>query len=93
MATILGTLIGLALTRYEFRGRRSMNLLIFMPMTAPEIILGASLLALWVSAGRGARILDHPVAHIMFNISFVVVTIRARLAGMTDHLEEAGMDL
>ena len=55
VATTFGTLIGLALTRYAFRGRWLMNLLIFIPMTAPEIILGASLLTLWVSFGHRAR--------------------------------------
>jgi spermidine/putrescine transport system permease protein len=92
-ATAFGTMIGLALTRHEFRGRWIMNLLIFIPMTAPEIILGASLLTLWVSFGVERGFLTILAAHIMFNISFVVVTVRARLAGMNRSLEEAGMDL
>ena len=93
VATVFGTMIGLALTRYEFRGRSAMNLLIFIPMTAPEIILGAALLTLWVSLGVERGFFTILAAHIMFNISFVVVTIRARLQGMTRSLEEAGMDL
>jgi spermidine/putrescine transport system permease protein len=93
VATTFGTMIGLALTRYQFRGRGAMNLLIFIPMTAPEIILGAALLTLWVSLGVERGFLTILAAHIMFNISFLVVTIRARLAGMTRSLEEAGMDL
>jgi spermidine/putrescine transport system permease protein len=93
VATTLGTMIALALTRYEFRGRGLMNLLIFIPMTAPEIILGASLLTLWVSFGVERGFLTILVAHVMFNISYVVVTVRARLAGMGRTLEEAGMDL
>ncbi len=93
VATTLGTMIGLALTRYAFRGRWIMNLLIFVPMTAPEIILGASLLTLWVGTGVERGFLTILAAHIMFNISFVVVTVRARLAGMNQSLEEAGMDL
>jgi spermidine/putrescine transport system permease protein len=93
VATTFGTMIGLALTRYEFRARWAMNLLIFIPMTAPEIILGASLLTLWVSLGVERGFLTILAAHIMFNISFVVVTVRARLAGMNRSLEEAGMDL
>ena len=93
VATAFGTMIGLALTRYEFRGRWLMNLLIFIPMTAPEIILGASLLTLWVSLGVERGFLTILVAHIMFNISFVVVTVRARLVGFNRSLEEAGMDL
>ena len=70
-----------------------MNLLIFIPIAAPEIILGASLLTLWVSLGVERGFFTILAAHIMFNISFVVVTIRARLAGLTRSLEEAGMDL
>jgi spermidine/putrescine transport system permease protein len=93
LATAFGTMIALALTRYHFRGRGFMNLLIFIPMTAPEIILGASLLTLWVSFGVGRGFLTILVAHVMFNISFVVVTVRARLAGFNRSLEEAGMDL
>ena len=54
IATILGTLIGLALTRYEFRGRNGLNLLIFIPMATPEIIMGASLLSLFVSASASS---------------------------------------
>lgn len=93
VATTFGTMIALALTRYEFGGRGPLNLLIFIPMTAPEIILGASLLTLWVSLGAGRGFLTILVAHIMFNISYVVVTVRARLIGFNRSLEEAGMDL
>jgi spermidine/putrescine transport system permease protein len=93
IATTLGTMTGLALTRYSFRGRAVMNLLIFIPMTAPEIILGASLLTLWITFGVTRGIPTILVAHVMFNISYVVVTVRARLAGMNKSLEEAGMDL
>ena len=93
VATIFGTLIALSLTRYQFRGRSLMNLLIFIPMTAPEIILGASLLTLWVAIGTARGLPTILVAHIMFNISYVVVTVRARLIGFNRSLEEAGMDL
>jgi spermidine/putrescine transport system permease protein len=93
VATAFGTMIGLALTRYAFRGRWLMNMLIFVPVTAPEIILGASLLTLWVSLGVERGFLTILVSHIMFNISFVVVTVRARLVGFNRSLEEAGMDL
>lgn len=93
VATTLGTMMGLALTRFEFRARALVNLLIFIPMTAPEIILGASLLTLWVGLGVERGLLTILAAHIMFNISFVVVTVRARLAGFNRSLEEAGMDL
>jgi spermidine/putrescine transport system permease protein len=93
VATIFGTLIALALTRYEFRGRGPLNLLIFLPIATPEIVLGASLLALFVSAGVDRGLPTVTIAHIMFNISFVVVTVRARIAGFDRNLEEAAMDL
>ena len=93
LATAFGTMIALALARYEFRGRSTLNLLIFIPMAAPEIILGASLLTLWISVGTPRGFLTILVAHVMFNISYVVVTVRARLVGFNRSLEEAGMDL
>jgi spermidine/putrescine transport system permease protein len=93
VATTLGTLIGLALTRYEFRGRSPLNLLIFLPIATPEIVLGASLLAMFVSIGAARSIVTIIIAHIMFNVSYVVVTVRARLAGFNRSLEEAAMDL
>jgi spermidine/putrescine transport system permease protein len=72
-----------------------MNLLIFLPMATPEIVMGASLLALFVAAGFGGQLgfWTILIAHIMFCLSFVVVTVRARLAGMGPTLEQAAMDL
>jgi spermidine/putrescine transport system permease protein len=93
VATVLGTLIGLALTRYQFRGRGATNLFIFLPMATPEIVLGASLLTMFVAIEQPRNELTILIAHIMFNISFVVVTVRARLTGFPRHLEEAAMDL
>jgi len=93
ISTVLGTLIGMALTRYEFRGRNGLNLLIFVPMATPEIIMGASLLSLFVSFGVQRDLTTIVIAHVMFNISFVVVTVRARIAGFNRSLEEAAMDL
>ena len=97
VATILGTLMALALVRYEFRGKRLTNSLIFLPMATPEIVMGASLLTLFVSIGRPPffplGLFTILVAHILFNVSFVVVTVRARLVGFPRHLEEAAMDL
>lgn len=93
VATALGTFIALALVRYRFRGSATTNLLIFVPMATPEIVMGASLLTLFlnwkVPQGFGTIL----IAHIMFNISYVVVTVRARLVGFDRHLEEAAMDL
>jgi len=93
IATVLGTLIGLALTRYQFRGRGPLNLLIYVPMATPEVILGASLLALWASIGVQRGLVTILLAHVMFCISFVVITIRARISGFNRSLEEAAMDL
>jgi spermidine/putrescine transport system permease protein len=93
VATAMGTLIALALVRYRFRGSATTNLLIFVPMTTPEIVMGASLLTLFLNwkipQGFGTIL----IAHILFNISYVVVTVRARLVGFDRHLEEAAMDL
>jgi spermidine/putrescine transport system permease protein len=93
LATILGTLIGLALVRYTFRGGGTTNFLIFLPMTTPEIVMGASLLTLFLNFGVPLGFGTILLAHIMFNISYVVVTVRARLIGFDRHLEEAAMDL
>src|SRR3954452_2391961 len=93
VATVLGTLIGLALTRYEFRGQGPLNLLIYIPMATPKVIMCASLLALWVTLGVQRGLLTIVIAHVMFCISFVVVTIRARISGFNRSLEEAAMDL
>jgi spermidine/putrescine transport system permease protein len=102
-ATILGTLIALALVRYRFRGRSATNLLIFLPMSTPEIVLGSSLLTMFVATVQLPFVPDgllYPlsirtifIAHTMFNISYVVVTVKARLQGFPRHLEEAAMDL
>jgi spermidine/putrescine transport system permease protein len=93
IATALGTFIALALVRYRFRGRAVTNLLIFMPMATPEIVMGASLLTLFLNFGVPLGFTTILLAHIMFNISYVVVTVRARLVGFDRHLEEAAMDL
>ena len=102
VATTFGTLIGLALARYSFRGRSATNILIFLPMSTPEIVLGASLLTTFVASVQlpipeglvfPLSIRTILIAHIMFNISYVVVTVKARLANFPRHLEEAAMDL
>lgn len=93
VATALGTLIALALVRYRFRGSATTNLLIFIPMTTPEVVMGASLLTLFVNWRMPQGFGTILIAHILFNISYVVVTVRARLVGFDRHLEEAAMDL
>jgi spermidine/putrescine transport system permease protein len=93
VATALGTLIALALVRYGFRGRGATNLLIFLPLSTPEIVLGASLLALFLNLKTQLGFATVLVAHVMFCISFAVVTVKARLVGFDRHVEEAAMDL
>jgi spermidine/putrescine transport system permease protein len=93
VATALGTLIALALVRYGFRGRGATNLIIFLPLSTPEIVLGASLLTLFLNLSVQFGFWTIVIAHIMFCISFAVVTVKARLVGFDRHLEEAAMDL
>jgi spermidine/putrescine transport system permease protein len=93
VATVLGTMVAFALVRYRFRGRSTTNLLIFMPMATPEVVMGASLLALFLNLRFPLGELTVIIAHIMFIISFVVVTVKARLQGMDPRLEEAARDL
>ena len=92
-ATVLGTLMALALVRYEFRGRGPTNLFIFLPLATPEVVLGAALLSMFLSFGVGTGFITILIAHIMFNVSFVVVTVRSRLIGFDRSLEEAAQDL
>ena len=93
IATILGAMIAFGLVRYRFRGRSTTNLLIFLPMATPEVVMGASLLALFLNMRFPLGMGTVMVAHIMFIISFVVVTVKARLQGLDPRLEEAARDL
>ncbi len=93
VSTILGTLIAFSLVRYRFRGRATTNLLIFLPMATPEVVLGSSLLALFLNLFVPLGATTVILAHIMFCISFVVVTVKARLASLDPRLEQAAMDL
>ncbi|MFL6135641.1 MAG: ABC transporter permease [Nocardioidaceae bacterium] len=94
-ATVLGTLVAFALVRHRFRGRAATSLLLFLPMATPEVVMGSSLLALFASAGLAGNLgfWSILVAHIMFCLSFVVVTVKARLAGLDSSMEQAAMDL
>jgi spermidine/putrescine transport system permease protein len=92
-ATLLGTLLAFGLVRHQFRGRASTSLLVFLPMATPEVVMGASLLTLFVNLGVQTGFGTILIAHILFNVSFVVVTVKARLAGLDSRLEEAAMDL
>jgi spermidine/putrescine transport system permease protein len=93
LATILGTMIAFALGRYKFKGRTSTNLLIFLPMATPEVVLGASLLAMFLNLRVNPGFWTIVISHVMFCISFVVVTVKARIASLDPRLEQAAMDL
>ena len=93
IATILGTLIALALVRYQFFGRRTANFLIVIPMATPEVVIGAALLSMFLIYGIELGFTTLLIAHVMFSISFVVVVVRSRLIGFDRSLEEAARDL
>ena len=92
-ATILGTMIAFAIGRHAFKGRSASNLLIFLPMATPEIVLGASLLSLFLVFQVNPGFWPTVIAHVVFCISFVVVTVKARIASLDPRLEQAAMDL
>lgn len=92
-ATILGTMIAIALVRYRFRFRSAISLLLFLPMATPEVVLGAGLAAEFLSAGVQKGMATIIIAHTMFCVSFVVVTVKARVSTLDPALEEAGRDL
>jgi spermidine/putrescine transport system permease protein len=93
LATVLGTMVAFALARHRFRGRTGTNLLIFLPMATPEVVLAASLLTLYLNLGMDLGFITIIIAHIMFCISFVVVAVKARIASLDPRLEQAAMDL
>jgi spermidine/putrescine transport system permease protein len=93
ISTVLGTMIALALVRYDFFGRRASNYLIIIPTATPEVVLGASLLSLFLIYGLSLGFTTLLIAHVMFCISFVVIVVRSRLIGFDRSLEEAAKDL
>lgn len=93
VATVFGTLVALALTRYRFRGSAAVGLLLILPLTTPEVVLGSSLLSLFLDLGAPTGFATIVIAHIMFSVSYVALTVRARLRGFDWTLEEAAMDL
>lgn len=94
-ATAIGTMAAFGLVRHEFAGRSVANTVIFLPMASPEIVMGSSLLALFIASHQGGHLGFWTIfiAHVMFCLSFVIVTVKARLAGLDDNLEQAAMDL
>ena len=93
VSTVLGTMIALALVRYRFRFRSSTNLLLFLPMATPEVVLGAALLAQFLNLRVNPGFTTIVIAHVMFCISFVVVAVKARIASLDPRLEQAAADL
>jgi spermidine/putrescine transport system permease protein len=93
ISTAIGTLMAVALVRYRFYGRRASNLLLVLPMATPEIVMGASLLSLFLIYGVALGFTTLLIAHVMFCISFVVVVVRSRLIGFDRSIEDAAADL
>src|SRR3954467_6109133 len=93
IATALGTFMAMALVRYRFRGRTTVDFFVFLPLSTPEVVLGAALLALFLPLNVNTGFVTIIIAHVMFTLSYVVVTVKARLEGMDRHIEEAAMDL
>lgn len=96
IATVLGTLLAIALVRYrsnKFRGRVAIEQVLFLNIAAPEIVMGASLLGLFVTFNVARGFLTLVLAHVMFSIAYVTVTVRARMSGYDRSLEEAAYDL
>jgi spermidine/putrescine transport system permease protein len=96
LATLVGTLLALALVRYRpprFRGKTLVEQTMFLNIAAPEIVLGASLLGLFVTINLARGFMTLLLAHVAFSIAYVTVTVRARLTGFDRSLEEAAADL
>jgi len=93
IAVALGTFMAMALVRYRFRGRTTVDFFVFMPLSSPEVVLGAALLGLFLTLNVNTGFVTIVIAHVMFCVSYVVVTVKARLEGMDRHIEEAAMDL
>lgn len=93
VATVLGTCIAIGLVRYKFKFRNTADLLIILPLATPEVVLGASLLAQFLNLGWELGFSSIVISHIVFCMSFVVVTVRARVSSLDPRLEEAANDL
>jgi spermidine/putrescine transport system permease protein len=93
LSVVLGTTLGLAIGRYRFRGKGGVDLMLFAQIATPEIVLGASLLSLFITLGVPRGYLTILLAHVMFCIPFVAVTVQARVVGLDRSLEEAALDL
>ncbi|TJY41565.1 ABC transporter permease subunit [Cohnella pontilimi] len=92
-ATMIGTLAAVGMYRYHFRGKIALEGLVFLPIVIPEIVMGISMLALFSQLKVSLGIMTLLAAHITFSVPFVMVVVRARLAGFDKNIEEAAMDL
>jgi spermidine/putrescine transport system permease protein len=92
-ALVLGTLVAVALVRQRFRGQSAVDTFLVLPLTAPEVVMGAALLTLFLDFGWAAGYTTILIAHIAFEISFIAMTVRARMRGFDWTLEDASMDL
>ncbi len=93
ISTFLGTMAALVLERYRFRGRLTFDAVLYLPIIIPDIVMALSTLLFFVMVGIALSRNTILIAHVAFNISFVAVIVRARLATMDDNLEEAAADL
>ena len=93
IATILGGLMALAISRYEFRGKGFVNIVLVLPLTTPEIVMGSSLFTLFFARDLDFGFTTVVIAHILFCLSFVALTIQARVRGFDWSLEDAALDL
>ena len=93
IALVLGTLVAVALVRQRFRGRTAVDTFMVLPLTSPEVVMGASLLTLFLSMGWATGYLTVVLAHVAFEISFIAMTVRARIRGFDWTLEDASLDL
>ncbi len=93
ITVVIGTMLGLALGRHRFRGQGATNFLVFAAISTPELVMGASLLSLFVSANLPRDQITITIAHVLFSLAFVTVTVRARVVTLDPSLEEAAKDL
>ncbi len=94
ISTAIGTLMALALVRYGFRGKGANEQVMFMAIASPEVVIGSALLGFFITISIIPQgFVTLLLAHVMFSISFVAITVRARLSGFDRHLEEAAGDL
>lgn len=93
ISTIIGTIGAIGLSKYNFKGKQVIDKLLYIPIVIPEIVLGVALLSIYSVLSIPLGLISITLSHITFSIPFVVITVRARLAGFDKFLEEAAMDL